>query len=336
MESLNSELSTGSEPRAHRLLGGIRISVYRIGVGVLAVAAVLSWVVWRGGLDLERVAGLLREVQWGYVVLALAAYYGSFPLRAWRWQLLLARSSSSLSPPAAPRLVLPYLYGWLVNCLTPAKLGEMYRCYHVHRRFGLPFLPVVSSALVERAADLLLLSCLLPTTVLLTIGLHSSHQLLLLQGIAFALTLLILGSLVVLRWASPLLQRLPTLVRQPAATLAAGLAVPSRTLLVACFLTFPLWLFEGLRVYAESQALGLSFGFTLSLLIALVAALLTTLPLTPAGIGAVELGIAGTMVLLGFPLEQAIGLSLLDRLVAYWSVFLVAGPAWLADYVHGR
>jgi uncharacterized protein (TIRG00374 family) len=66
-------------------------------------------------------------------------------------------------------------------------------------------------------------------------------------------------------------------------------------------------------------------------LIALLAALLTTVPLTPAGIGAVEIGVVGLLMVLGLSIEHAAALALLDRLVAYWSVFLVAGIPWLAE-----
>jgi uncharacterized protein (TIRG00374 family) len=117
--------------------------------------------------------------------------------------------------------------------------------------------------------------------------------------------------------------------------LAAGLQLRGRAFVGVTALTVPLWLLEGIRVYAEARALGLALSVAMSFLIALLAALLTTVPLTPAGIGAVEIGIAGTLMLFGIPGEQAVALALLDRLVAYWSVFIVAGLPWVVERLRG-
>jgi uncharacterized protein (TIRG00374 family) len=128
---------------------------------------------------------------------------------------------------------------------------------------------------------------------------------------------------------------LPLSFRRALLGLAAGLALERRKLLHVTLLTLPLWFLEGVRVYAEARALDLPLALFSAFLIALLAALLTTVPLTPAGIGAVEIGIAGTLLLLGFPREQAVALALLDRLVAYWSVFLFAGIPWIVERLRG-
>jgi uncharacterized membrane protein YbhN (UPF0104 family) len=303
--------------------------VGRIVVGVGAYAVLVGVALWRGGLDLAGIASLLIGSQLGYVVLALAAYYGSFPFRAWRWKLLLARHTPH--PVSTKRLILPYLYSWLVNCAVPAKLGELYRCYLVQRRCAVPFSLAFGATLVERAADLVFVAVLLPLTTLLVFHGSGESEFLVLQLIAVLLTLGFLVALLSLRWSQRFSHRLPSVVRRPIASLAAGLAIDRSTAGKVFLFTVPLWSLEAARVFAEARALGLAVSLPVALLIALLAALLTTVPLTPAGIGAVEIGVVGLLMVLGLSIEHAAALALLDRLVAYWSVFLVAGIPWLAE-----
>ena len=301
----------------------------RIAGGVGVYAVLVGVALWRGELDPASIVGLFRGADIGYVVLAFAAYYGSFPFRAWRWKLLLARHT--IPPVSTKRLILPYLYSWLVNCAVPAKLGELYRCYLVQRRYAVPFSLAFGATLVERATDLVFLAVLLPLVSLLVFHGLGHDEFLVLQVIAVLLTVGFLVALLSLRWSQRYSHHLPSIVRRPIVSLAAGLVVDRSTGGKVFFFTIPLWTLEAARVFAEARALGLVVSLPLALLIALVAALLTTVPLTPAGIGAVEIGVMGLLMILGLSIEQAAALALLDRLVAYWSVFLVAGIPWLAE-----
>ncbi len=302
--------------------------------GILVVALLVGIVWYRSGVELRQVIAVLANVRLEFLLLAFLAYYGAFPLRGARWRILLHERDESRAVPGLRTLVRFYLYGWLLNCALPAKLGELYRAFLVHRRAHLPFSTVLATVLVERAADLVVLACLLPISAV-AIGAATQRQLLSLQLIAAALGVAVIAGLVLVRRSRRFLRLLPAFLERPASGLAVGLALRGRTWIVLGAVTLPLWALECLRVYAAALALGLPLTLPITFVIALVAALLTTLPLTPAGIGAVEVGIAGTLVLLGFPTDQAIALALLDRLVAYWSVFLVAGVPWMVERVRG-
>nr|WP_286207348.1 lysylphosphatidylglycerol synthase transmembrane domain-containing protein [Thermomicrobium sp. CFH 73360] len=307
-------------------------TILRVLAGLLAFIGLAGVAWWRSGADLRRVLELLGEAQWGYVAIAFAAYYGSFPLRAWRWHRLLSQLPTSVHPFRPYHLLRPYLYGWLLNCALPGKVGELYRSYLAHRRLQIALGTVIGTVLIERSADFLFLALLFPLVVVLVLGTDPGKPILTLQFVAMLLSAAFVVGLVTLRHLGRFLHKLPTFLQHPAQRLILGLQLNRHTGIAVGISTFPLWLLEGLRVYAESRALGLSLGPPLTLLVALVAALLTTIPLTPAGVGAVELGIASTLVLLGIPVEQAIALALLDRFVAYWSVFLLAGIPWLIDH----
>lgn len=322
-----------------QVLRFVRSLVFRAVFGVVLVGLAVVWLGWRYRLevDLGRVVRLLNGVQWGYVVLAGLAYYGSFPLRSRRWHFLLAANHGLATAHFSwHQLLPPYLYSWLMNCLIPAKTGEVYRCYYAHRRLNVPLASALSSILLERTTDFLLLAVLLSFSSVVVFGQHVSQTLVLLQLIAAGLAVSLLLGLVALRSSQNFHRFLPTVVQRPLAALAATLTLNRREAGTLVLFSLPLWFLEGFRVFAEARALGITLTPALALLIALIAALLTTLPLTPAGIGAVELGIAGTLIFFQVPFEQAIALALLDRLVAYWSVFPIAGVPWFFTYIRGR
>jgi hypothetical protein len=87
-------------------------------------------------------------------------------------------------------------------------------------------------------------------------------------------------------------------------------------------LTIVIWLLEILRLYFVLIALKVSMSFSSTVLISLSAALLTTLPITPAGIGAVELAMIGLFALFDIDSNVAASVTILDRVISYWSIML--------------
>lgn len=75
----------------------------------------------------------------------------------------------------------------------------------------------------------------------------------------------------------------------------------------------------------------------LVLLAYVAATVLTMIPITPGGLGFVEAGLVGTLVLAGVPAAPAALATLAYRLVSFWLPVPVGLPAWLAfRRRHGR
>jgi hypothetical protein len=85
-----------------------------------------------------------------------------------------------------------------------------------------------------------------------------------------------------------------------------------------------IWATEAMRLYLVVQALGLPgvhLGISGAFFVALAASLLTAVPLTPAGIGFVELGVAGLLtVVYGVPPNDALAITLVDRAISVLSI----------------
>ena len=89
-------------------------------------------------------------------------------------------------------------------------------------------------------------------------------------------------------------------------------------------LTLITWFSEVGRVYFVVLALGQPLDFGLVTFIALLEAVLTTLPLTPAGLGFTEAGIIGVLLFAvpGMGKEMAAAIAAIDRLISYFSLIV--------------
>ena len=71
-------------------------------------------------------------------------------------------------------------------------------------------------------------------------------------------------------------------------------------------------------------ALGIDIPLPVVIFVALLSSFLTSVPLTPAGLGVVEFAVAGVLVFLGYGINISASIAILDRLINYASL-LVAG-----------
>ena len=93
--------------------------------GILLLFLV-SRVVFNEDFDWGEVVRRIGEADLGFLALAFLAYYATFPIRGFRWRYVLERSGLRVSFRDATEIL---FLSWFVNCLVPAKLGDLYRAY---------------------------------------------------------------------------------------------------------------------------------------------------------------------------------------------------------------
>ena len=96
------------------------------------------------------------------------------------------------------------------------------------------------------------------------------------------------------------------------------------------------WLFDWLTLVTALAAVGQHPRPTLILLSFCAAQLLAQVPITPGGLGVVEAGLTGTLVLIGVPAGAAAVATLAYRLVSYWLALPAGGVAYLVHRRHIR
>jgi glycosyltransferase 2 family protein len=300
-------------------------TVVSFGIG----AAIVAFLVTRLDIEPREVWANLRRADPLRVALAVGVYYSTFMLRSVRWKFMLERAGAARGRtgtlPGYPRFVEIFLLAWFVNCVVPAKLGDAYRAYLVRQDAGVPIGTALGTILAERLIDLCVLFLAMSTAGLLAFRGDLPSQVL--QTMLFGVGLIVLAIgivVVVLVWRPDRLERLlPSRLRghlEPfrAASLAS-LASPWRSVGISGLI----WLFDGVRLYLVATALGAGVTAPLSLFVSLMAALATTLPVTPAGLGVVEAAMVVVLKLVDVPSSVAGSVALVDRLITFWSLVLV-------------
>jgi len=133
-----------------------------------------------------------------------------------------------------------------------------------------------------------------------------------------------------------LLRLLPEAVFHRYESFRMGTVDSFKNLKVLLPLTVLVWAMEGGRLGLVVYALGdgSSLGVAQLLLIALVAALLTTVPFLPGGLGLVEAGMVGVLVSVGgLGRSAAVSIALLDRSISYGTVVAVGAVVFAVLHV---
>lgn len=294
-------------------------------------------------LNRAVLADVPRDVAQANPLLVLAAfgvYYLGFPVRGYRWKTLLKGAGYRISNRDATEIL---FLSWLVNCVVPAKLGDVYRAYLLKLNSPVSATRTLGTVFIERILDLFAIAIL---------GLAAGYwrfrdnlgelswtmQFIFALGVALVIILAVL--LVVLRsfgrrviGALPVPERLVVLYER----FEEGVfnSVGLRGLPWLGLLTVTIWATEALRLWLVIAALGfpgLHLGPSGVLFVALIGSLLTAVPLTPAGLGAVEGGVGTVLVgVFGVPLGQATAIILVDRAISVFTIVFLGAIAYVVS-----
>ena len=295
------------------------------------VAAALLVALWRlGGLDWRGIWAEIRQIDLRLYLLALMVYYTTLLPRAVRWRKMLR----NLGHTVPTRLLGEVIFlSWFVNHLIPAKMGDLYRGLILRRRERISFALTTGSVLAERVIDMIALLVVAVTAALFFVRgelLSEMRGVLLSVGI---LAVLMAGGLFLFwRLDSTLLARLPHRLGERFERFQHGIFASTKPLWLMIVLTALAWAAEAGRFFLVANAMGVSLEAPQLLFVFAAGALLLAAP-TPGGLGAVEGGMVGVMLLLGVPVDMAAAVAILDRFISYWLV-LIPGAAYY--FTHAR
>ena len=278
--------------------------------------------------DWGQVIRLIGEANPAFLALAFIAYYATFPLRSFRWRYVLSKSGVRIRFRDTTEIL---FLSWFVNCLVPAKLGDVYRAYLLRSNFGASISRTLGTIFIERVADLIVVAGLALAAGYWSFRGRSRPEIDALFIIGFGISLVLVVLVVVLRMLGAHLSRwLPGRLAALWDRFHEGStgAISVRSVPIILAITAGIWLLEGARLYFVIRALGLpdvGLGISASVFVALAAALLTAIPLTPAGFGFVEAGIIGALALYGVPGEPAAAVALTDRALTVLTVIILGG-----------
>jgi uncharacterized protein (TIRG00374 family) len=140
-------MSSGGGGSSHRSA----VSRLAPALGYAFSIASLVWVYW--GFDWSTELPKFAAVGWGWLTLAVVSELATYFCQGWRWSLL-------LRPVAAVSLLRStqgIFVGLFANAVLPLRSGELIRAYLLARWTGIHFTVSLSSVLLERLLDGILL-----------------------------------------------------------------------------------------------------------------------------------------------------------------------------------
>jgi len=286
------------------------------------------------GFQLDELPGAILSANPWLLLAAFLIYYLGFPLRGYRWSLLLRSAGTKVRVRDSTEIV---FISWMVNCLVPAKLGDVYRAYLLRLNQVVSTSLALGTIFVERVMDLFAVAILGLAAGFWSFrgGFNPYVQFVLGVGVVVVIVLAI-GVFTMRNFGRRILTRLPSRERllELYDRFEEGFfALNIRSLPRLGILTVLIWTTEALRLGFVIAALGYSdvhLGISGIFFVALAASLLTAVPLTPGGIGIVEAGMVGILTYIyNVPQNEALAIALVDRAISIVSVIVLGAIVYV-------
>jgi uncharacterized protein (TIRG00374 family) len=286
------------------------------------------------GFKLDKLPELILQANPLLLLAAFAVFYLGFPLRGLRWALLIRGTGYPLRVRDATEII---FISWLVNCLVPAKLGDLYRAYLLKINSTVSLSRTFGTVFIERVLDLF---------AIVVLGLAAGYwsfrgrlpaevQVVFAIGVGFVIVLAV-GLLSMRNFGRRIILALPLPHKiiefydrfEEGVFSAVGMRALPRLILITGFI----WATEAMRLFLVVEALGfpeIHLGISGAFFVALTGSLLTAVPLTPAGIGIVETGVVAVLTLVyNVPQTEALAITLVDRAISVLSIIILGSLAY--------
>jgi len=301
---------------------------------VLPIALLILFVRALPGFKLDALPGLILNANPLLLVAAFTVFYIGFPLRGLRWATLVRGTGFRLGMRDATEII---FISWLVNCLVPAKLGDIYRAWLLKINSTVSLSRTFGTVFIERILDLFAIVVLglasgywsfrgrLPGEVQVVFAIGVGVVVLLAAGL---LTMRNFGRRVIV--ALPLPHRILEFYDRFEEGVFSAVGVRGLPRLVV--LTGLIWSTEAIRLFLVVEGLAFQdvhLGLSGAFFVALTGSLLTAVPLTPAGIGVVETGVVFVLTqVYGVPPTEALAITLVDRAISVLSIIGLGSIAY--------
>jgi hypothetical protein len=259
---------------------GQRLRQPRTILSIVVPLAIIGFFLYLNRERLAQVPELILQANPALVLLAFVVFYLGFPLRGYRWERLLRETGFVIGLRDSVEIL--YI-SWFVNCVVPAKLGDVYRAYLLKMNSPASLSRTFGTVFIERILDIFAIAILGLAAGFWSFrsGMPEAIKLVFVVGIIVVVGGAI-GLFTMRNFGRRILVRLPLPPRilELYERFEEGVfgAVGLRHLPVLATLTGLIWMTEGLRLYIVILALGfpdVSLGLSGAIFVALIGSLLT-------------------------------------------------------------
>jgi len=316
---------------------GRRLRQPRTILSIVVPLAIIAFFLYLNRERLAQVPDLILQANPALVLLAFFVFYLGFPLRGYRWERLLRETGFVIGLRDSVEIL--YI-SWFVNCVVPAKLGDVYRAYLLKMNSLASLSRTFGTVFIERILDIFAIAILGLAAGFWSFrnGMPEAIKLVFVVGIVVVVVGAV-GLFTMRNFGRRLLTRLPLPPRvlELYERFEEGVfgAVGLRHMPILATLTGMIWMTEGLRLYIVVLALGfpdVQLGLSGAIFVALIGSLLTAIPLSPAGLGFAQAGVIGVLtVAYGVPLPEATAITILDWVISVLSIIVFGAVVYVVS-----
>ena len=322
---------------AAQLSIGRRLRQPRTILSIVVPLGIIAFFLYLNRDRLVQVPQLILKANPALVLLAFVVFYLGFPLRGYRWKRLLQATGFVIGVRNSMEIL--YL-SWFVNCVVPAKLGDVYRAYLLKMNSPASLSRTFGTVFIERILDIFAIAILGLAAGFWSFrsGLPPAIRLVFVVGIVVVVVAAV-GLFTLRNFGRRILERLPLpprfvdLYGRFEEGVFGGIGV--RHMPILGILTGGIWMTEALRLYIVVLALGfpdVELGLSGAVFVALIGSLLTAIPLSPAGLGFAQAGVIGVLtVAYGIPLPEATAITILDWVISVLSIIVFGAVAYVVS-----
>ncbi len=306
----------------------MKVRLVQLIIGLACTLFFLAIAFYR--VQLGAVSAALAGANPLWVAAAMLIYAANLTIRAWRWQVIL-RPVAAIPYPIVARAL---LVGYGLNAVMPARLGELFRAEFFKKTYGLSRVWGLTSIVIERLFDGITVICCLGFGLLFAAAARPNAGLLInvlaaggvLFGVVLVAAVNLSGSVM-----SRMVGRFPGLSGHMAMVQQGFEILRTWRTLEVIGITVIIYVPDALTLWFLVKAVGLTLGFSDTLVLLGAASLSTLVPSGPAFLGTLQFAYALAVEFAGGAPALGIAAATLAQLCLLLPLAVIAA----AIIVHG-
>ncbi len=285
-------------------------------------------------IDIHKSIEAIRHIDFIYIILIIPAYFGAFLFRAFRWKTILSENANIKITSFLNAL----LRGWLINCIVPARGGEIYRAHYFGKKENVSRVTILTSIVLERIFDGIVLFLIL---LFMTAFIYSSkkfYNVAIIAGVIFTggfFGLLLISKFcknnfirekffIFLNTTPNFINKIFDKISYFFNSFINGLEVFESPVLIlkSLFFSILVWFCEALTILFLIQSFGYAIGISGSLFVLSIIAFVSLIPGGPASLGPLQWGYILALGIFNISQETAFAISIVNQLFVIIFVFL--------------
>lgn len=275
-------------------------------------------------IDFHNLLHSLLRANLFFLLLAFVSHYLAYFFRGKRWERIMRRHGFQGNGLDLAKII--FLFQAL-DCILPAKIGDLYGAHLMKINYDMNRSYSLGTIFLWRIMDGALIMIVALLGVIYWFRENLPDEIIFSWQRAIILAFLGLSAILLYLFLRKQGEILGTSGRLRNITISFinGLKLERQALPLLISYTLIIWLLEVGRLFSICLSFGLVVELAGIIFTTFIADMATAMPLTPAGVGAVELVMVKLLQIIKIDRSFIFPVIILDRAIAYWSQILLGG-----------